>query len=162
MRSPLNGPLEYGIRVLVLLTEAYPDQLDINHLVLLDHSVLHTADLGGPPNIHPFHSLHAGELGVRRVNVEEGLRVMLRAGLVDMRALNVGIRYQAGNEAYSFVSGLATRYIAALRDRSQWVVTQLGTLSEEEIRQQTVAIFGNRTSEGHNRHRVRESGTWNG
>lgn len=162
MRSPLNGPLEYGVRVLVMLTVAYPEQLDINHLVLLDHSALHTTDLGGPPSIHPSHPLHAGELGVRRANVEEGLRVMLRAGLVNMRASSAGIRYQAGDEAHSFVSALASSYIGELRDRSRWVVEQFGTLSDEEIRQQTAAIFGSRPDEGGNSDREREAGTWSG
>lgn len=162
MRSPLNSPLEYGVRVLVMLTEAYPEQLDINHLVLLDHSVLHTTDLGGPPSILPSHPLHAGELGVRRVSVEEGLRVMLRAGLVNMRASSLGIRYQAGDEAHSFVSALASSYIAELRDRSRWVVERFGKMSEEEIRQQTAAIFGKRPDEGDNTDSEREAGTWNG
>lgn len=162
MRSPLNGPLEYGLRVLVMLTEAYPEQLDINHLVLLDHSVLHTADLGGPPSIHPDHPLHAGELGVRRANVEEGLRVMLRAGLVDMQAPSAGIRYQAGDEAYSFVSGLASSYIADLRNRTRWVVEQFGTLSDEQIRQHTMAIFGSRPADAGTNSHERQAGAWNG
>ncbi|GAB3455371.1 ABC-three component system middle component 2 [Actinophytocola sediminis] len=142
MSGPLNSPLEYGVRVLMMLTEAYPEQLDINHLVLLDHSVLHTAELGGPPSIHLSHPLHAGELGVRRASVEKGLQVMLRAGLVDMRASGDGILYEAGDEAHSFLSALSSSYIAELRSRSQWVVEQFGALSEEAIRQQTRAIFG--------------------
>jgi hypothetical protein len=162
MRTPLNGPLEYGVRVLVMLTEAYPEQLDINHLVLLDHSVLHTAAFGGPPSIHPSHALHAGELGVRRASVEEGLQVMLRAGLVDMRASGAGLRYEAGDEAHSFVSALASGYIADLRDRSQWVVEQFGALSEEEIRRQTAAIFGSWPDEGDNGDREEETGSWSG
>ncbi|MCK2237398.1 MULTISPECIES: ABC-three component system middle component 2 [unclassified Crossiella] len=162
MRSPLNGPLEYGVRVLVMLTEAYPKQLDINHLVLLDHSVLHTAELGGPPSIHPPHPLHAGELGVRRASVEEGLRVMLRARLADMRASSAGICYEAGNEAHSFISALASSYISELRDRSRWVVEQFGTLSEVEIRRQTAAIFGSRPDDDDTGDREREEGIWSG
>ncbi|MET9229158.1 ABC-three component system middle component 2 [Lentzea sp. NPDC003310] len=162
MRSPLNSPLEYGVRVLVMLTEAYPEQLDINHLVLLDHSVLHTAELGGPPSIHPSVPLHAGELGVRRASVEEGLQVMLRAGLVDMRASSAGIRYQAGDEAHSFVSSLEASYITELRDRSQWVVELFGRMSQEEVRQRTAAIFGLRPSENDDNDREEGTGAWNG
>ncbi|XGP74808.1 threonine transporter [Actinokineospora auranticolor] len=145
-----------------MLTEAYPGQLDINHLVLLDHSVLHTADLGGPPSIHPAHALHAGELGMRRASVEQGLQVMVRAGLVTMRASTVGIRYEAGDEAHSFVSALASSYIVGLRDRSRWVVQQLGTLTESEIRSQTAAIFGVRPDGGGPDDHGRGTGTWNG
>ncbi|MEU4806371.1 ABC-three component system middle component 2 [Actinosynnema sp. NPDC023587] len=162
MRAPLNGPLEYGVRVLVMLTEAYPEQLDINHLVLLDHSVLHTAELGGPPSIHPAHALHAGELGVRRASIEEGLRVMMRAGLVDMRASAAGIRYEAGDEAHSFVSALASGYIAKLRDRCRWVVERFAPLPEEEVRRQTAAIFGSWYGGGDNGDRERGTGSWSG
>ncbi|MGW5054762.1 ABC-three component system middle component 2 [Actinokineospora sp. NPDC004072] len=159
--TPLNGPLEYGVRILVMLTEAYPGQLDINHLVLLDHSVLHTAEFGGPPSIHPSHAMHPGELGVRRASVEKGLRVMVRAGLVDMRASAAGIRYEAGDEAHSFVSGLASSYIAALRDRTRWVVEQFGSLTEEEIRRQTAAVFGTRPGSDVGEPE-RGLGAWNG
>ncbi|WET81632.1 threonine transporter [Amycolatopsis sp. QT-25] len=162
MRSPLNGPLEYGLRVLVMLTEAYPQQLDINHLVLLDHTVLHTAEIGGPPSIHPDHPLHAGELGVRRANVEEGLRVMLRSGLIDMQAPSTGIRYQAGEEAYSFVSGLASSYIAELRSRSRWVVERFATMSDEQIRQQTTVIFRRRPADAGTTSSERQEDPWNG
>lgn len=142
MNGPLNSPLEFGVRVLVMLTETYPEQLDINHLVLLDHTVLHTANLGGPPSIHPSLPVHAGELGMRRATLEEGLRVMLRARLVDMRASRTGIRYGAGDEAYSFVSALQSNYIVELRSRSQWVVERFGALSEQEVRERMRAIFG--------------------
>ncbi|MBB5070402.1 hypothetical protein BJ969_003490 [Saccharopolyspora gloriosae] len=145
-----------------MLTEAYPEQLDINHLVLLDHSVLHTAELGGPPNIHPSHALHAGELGVRRANVDEGLQVMLRAGLIDMRASSTGICYEAGDEAHSFISSLTSNHIAELRNRSQWVVEQFGTLSEEQIRRQTAAIVVSRPENGDTSGSKKEAGTWRG
>lgn len=160
MRPPLNSPLEHGLRVLVLLTEAYPERLDINHLVLLDHGVLHTAELGGPPSIHPSHALHAGELGVRRVSVEEGLQVMMRAGLVTMRASSTGIRFEAGDEAHSFVSALGSSYIVELRDRTRWVVEQLLALSEEDIRQQMSALLGSRPGDGSDQERGTDP--WNG
>jgi hypothetical protein len=51
--NPLNSPVETGVRVLMVLTSAFPEHLDLNQLVLLDHGVLHSADLGGPPSLHP-------------------------------------------------------------------------------------------------------------
>ncbi len=44
MKTPLNSPLEVGIRVLMLLAEAFPAGLDLNDLVLLDHGLLHSAE----------------------------------------------------------------------------------------------------------------------
>ena len=61
MKTPLNSPLEVGIRVLMLLAEAFPAGLDLNDLVLLDHGLLHSADLGGPESLHPPLPIRAGE-----------------------------------------------------------------------------------------------------
>ena len=41
MSNPLNSPLEVGMRVLMILVEAFPAHLDINRLVLLDLSLIH-------------------------------------------------------------------------------------------------------------------------
>jgi hypothetical protein len=85
---------------------------------------------------------------------------MLSARLIDMRTSTTGIRYEAGNEAHSFVSALASSYITELRDRSQWVVEQFGTLSEEEIRLQTATIFGSWPDDGDTGDREGEDDTW--
>ncbi|MGL5824044.1 MAG: ABC-three component system middle component 2, partial [Nocardioides sp.] len=60
--TPLNGPLEVAVRVLMVLVEAFPEHLDLNRLVLLDHGLLHSADLGGPESLHPPVPIRAGEL----------------------------------------------------------------------------------------------------
>lgn len=84
MKSPLNSPLEVGVRVLMLLSEAFPAHLDLNRLVLLDHGLLHSADIGGPESLHPPLPIRAGELGVKRRTIEDGLELMTRAGLAQM------------------------------------------------------------------------------
>jgi hypothetical protein len=141
MRSPLNSPVEVGVRVLMILTEVYPENLDVNRLVLLDHSVLHSADLGGPTSPHPALPIRAGELGVKRAVIEQGLQVMLRAGLVEMSAAESGIRFQASDSAYSFVSILGAEHARLLRDRTRWVVQHFGDLSETTLRTQMRTIF---------------------
>jgi hypothetical protein len=147
MRSPLNGPLEVGVRVLMILTEAFPEHLDVHRLVLLDHSVLHTADLGGPESLHPPLPIRAGELGVKRTTIEQGLQVMLRAGLIEMTTAETGIQFQASDSAYSFVSSLSADYAATLRNRAQWVVQHFDDLSEEALRNQMRTIFGSWSEE---------------
>ena len=69
-------------------------------------------------------------------------QLMLRAGLIDMRASQTGIRYEAGDEAHSFVSALSSNYIAELRRRSHWVVEQFGALTDEQVRQRMGTLFG--------------------
>jgi len=82
--SPLNGPLEVAVRVLTVLTVAFPARLDLNRLVLLDHGLLHSADLGGPKSLHPPVPLRSGELGMKRERIQHGMEVLLRAELAHM------------------------------------------------------------------------------
>lgn len=136
MRSPLNSPLEVGVRVLMLLSEAFPAHLDLNRLVLLDHGLLHSSDLGGPESLHPPLPIRAGELGVKRRTIESGLEVMIRADLAKMSVEEDGIQFSASEDAEGFVNLLATSYAGALHDRASWVVDHFGTLDETALRQE--------------------------
>lgn len=147
MRSPLNSPLEVGVRVLMILTEAYPKHLDVNRLVLLDHGILHSADLGGPESLHPPLPVRAGELGVKRNAIEEGLHAMVRADLVEMSTSDQGIEFVASDKAYSFVSVLASEYATALHDRVGWIFERFPDLSEEALRTELRSIFSSWSEE---------------
>jgi hypothetical protein len=131
----------------MILTEAFPEHLDVNRLVLLDHGVLHSADLGGPESLHPPLPIRAGELGVKRTVIEQGLQVMLRAGLIEMTAAETGIRFQASDSAYSFVSILGADYATTLRNRVKWVLQHFDDLSEEVLRSQMRTIFASWSEE---------------
>ena len=147
MRTPLNSPLEVGIRILTILTEAFPARLDVGRLVLLDHGLLHSADLGGPRSLHPPLPIRSGELGVKRAAIEQGLQVMLRAGLVEMSASESGIEFSASDSAYSFVSILESDYARDLLQRAQWVVRHFHDLSEATLRRDMRSIFGSWSEE---------------
>lgn len=149
LAAPLNSPVEVGVRILMILTEAYPEVLDVNRLVLLDHGVLHSADLGGPESLHPALPVRAGELGVKRDAVEAGLHLMLRAGLAEMTATAEGVQFQAGDGAHNFVEILGSNYATTLQDRVAWVVRHFEDLSESSLRQQTRAIFDSWSEEFH-------------
>jgi hypothetical protein len=141
MKTPLNSPLEVGIRVLMLLAEAFPAGLDLNDLVLLDHGLLHSADLGGPESLHPPLPIRAGEFGMKRRTIEQGLEVMIRAGLAEMSAGQAGIRFVASERAYGFVNLLASEYAATLHSRATWVIGHFGNLSETSLRSEMRSIF---------------------
>lgn len=147
LASPLNSPVEVGVRVLMILTETFPEKLDVNRLVLLDHGVLHSADLGGPDSLHPALPVRAGELGVKRSAVEAGLQLMMRAGLAEMTATGDGIQFGAGERAHSFIQILGSSYAATLHDRVEWVVHHFDDLSETVLRSQMRAIFGSWSEE---------------
>ncbi|SFU01563.1 hypothetical protein SAMN05660657_04743 [Geodermatophilus amargosae] len=132
--KPLNSSLEVGLRVLLILQNAFPEHLDLNQLVLLDHSVLHSADLGGPESLHPPVPVRASELGVKRQAIEAGLEVMIRAHLAHVGVGDGGIEFWAGEAADGFIKLLETEYAAQLSTRAAWVVQHFGTLDEQTLR----------------------------
>ena len=132
--NPLNSPLEVGLRVLMVLQAAFPEHLDLNQLVLLDHSMLHSADLGGPDSLHPPVPVRAGELGVRREAIEAGLEVMIRAKLAHAGLGDGGVEFWAGEAADGFTRLLESAYALQLHDRAAWVVQHFGSLDESVLR----------------------------
>jgi hypothetical protein len=147
--SPLNGPLEVGIRVLMVLTEAFPSELDLNQLVLLDHFVLHSGDVGGPESLHPALPIRAGEIAVKRETIEAGIGLLLRLHLVEFAAERDGLRFHAGESALHFVGVLGSSYSRSLRDRVEWVLGNFPDLNEASLRQHTKAVFDSWSEEFH-------------
>ena len=135
MSNPLNSPFEVGVRVLMILVEAFPAHLDISRLVLLDHGLLHSADLNGPESLHPPIPIRVGELGVKRQHIERGLRVMIRTGLADMSAEDSGIEFRATESSESFLKLLESDYARALHDRARWVVKEFGAVDDACLRE---------------------------
>ncbi|MFF1909476.1 ABC-three component system middle component 2 [Kitasatospora sp. NPDC058218] len=122
--TPLNSPVEAGMRALVLLSQTFPRRLDVAQLVYLDHAMLHSGDLDhGPASLHPDLPASPGELGLRRHLIEQGLMVLLRAGLADMTTTDDGFMYGATDEAASFLSALDAPYVGQLVERADWLTS---------------------------------------
>ncbi len=122
--QPLNSPVEVGIRALVLLVATFPRRLDVAQLVYLDHAMLHSGNLhDGPVSLHPELPLGPGELSMRRRLIEQGLIVVMRAGLVDMTATEDGFLYGATEEASSFLDVLEAPYLSQLKERAEWLTS---------------------------------------
>lgn len=128
-----NTPFESGVRSLILLTACYPQKLGLHRLVVLDHLVVHTADLEGPPSLHPDEASRAAEILVRRGLVNSGLDLFGTRNLISRYAMPNGFRYQAGEEAGSFVDLLNSEYTLELKDRAAWLAEHIGPLSDEEL-----------------------------
>lgn len=130
----LNGPIEIGLRSLILLVEAFPAELDLQRLVTLDYFLVHSADMpGGPESLHPPSPLRSGEVAVRRGMLEEGLVPYRSRGLVSQSLSEAGIRYRADDSAATLLDALSARYVAALRLRAEWVFQSVGLLDEREL-----------------------------
>ena len=129
-----NGPLESGLRSLVLLTEAHPRDFDLQSMVVLDYLLLHTAQLSGPDDLHPPVPFRSAEFLVRRGLVERGLLLMMTRGLVERQAGSDGIRYRASEAASPFLEALRQPYFAEIRIRARWISSIFGALDDAGIR----------------------------
>lgn len=147
MDSPLNGALEIGVRVSTLLTAAFPLPLDIARLVLLDHALLHTADLGGPPSIHPELPLRSGELGMKRSLISDGVEFACRVGLADVFTTTNGIEFRASESAPGFLALIKAEYYVDLSQRAQWVCDTFAETSDPELRSHMAEHLGDRSEE---------------
>ena len=147
MTSHLNGQLEVGLRVSVLLTSVFPRGLDMGRLVLLDHALLHSGDLGGPPSIHPALPLRSGELGMKRTVISAGAELACRMGLAEVVADSEGVMLVASERAPGFLELLSAPYMRELAERASWVSDSFGDISDQNIRQRMSDVFGHRAEE---------------
>lgn len=147
MIQVLNSPVEVCLRTLFVLAEAYPEALDIGSLVLLDHGILNSADLGGPASLHPPLPARSGELGMKRQLIEDGLQILIRSELAELALDARGIQFRASEEAHGFTTLLQTPYASGLRERTKWIVEFLLPADEASIRNRMRSVLGNWTEE---------------
>ena len=140
--SAFNSPIETGIRAVTVLVAAFPREFDLQRLVVFDHLVVHTGDIGGPPSLHPEIPLRAAELLVRRKLVESGLLLMISRGLAERNVSTDGIKYRAGDLAGTFLSALRSEYIQKMHVRARWVVEKYAEVDDARIRKIMTETFG--------------------
>ena len=128
-----NTPFETGLRSVVILTVAYPDSLGLNRLVVFDHLVVHTEDVGGPDSMHPKNRSRAAEILVRRGLVQSGLSLMQTRGFVERLVTPQGFRYRAGEASGLFVDTLSSDYMVALKERADWLIAVIQPMSDGEL-----------------------------
>jgi hypothetical protein len=125
-----NTAFESGIRSLIILTSCYPISVGLHKLVVLDHLVVHSGDVDGPPSLHPPEDSRAAEMLVRRGLVSTGLDLMGTRNLVKRHATSDGFRYEAGEEAGSFVDLLQSQYTVELKIRANWLNERIVPMSD--------------------------------
>ncbi|MGO4724853.1 MULTISPECIES: ABC-three component system middle component 2 [unclassified Inquilinus] len=129
-----NSPLEAGIRAVVVLEHLRPETLDLAEMVLFDHVVVHTADLGGPPSLHPEVPGRKGELLVRRRLIEASLLLMQRCHLIDQESAEDGFVYRASEEAAAYVELLETDYSVQMKACARWLAEQVRSHSKAQFK----------------------------
>ncbi|MGW2800780.1 ABC-three component system middle component 2 [Streptomyces sp. NPDC001269] len=136
--TPLNSPVEVGVRALVLLAESHPEPMDLAQLVALDHVLLHSGEYDGPPSLHPNLPGRAGELGMKRAVLEQALLVLIRAGLAGIVDRSEGLMYAATDRGPVFVDVLEAPYVESLRERAEWAVHQFAARSDARAATQEI------------------------
>ncbi len=129
-----NGPVEVGLRALVLLVEAFPCSFDLQKLVILDHLILHSGDVdGGPHSLHPPSPLRSGEVAIRRALIEDGLALYRARALISQQPTSEGFAYVAADSGAAFLDALRAPYVERLRQRAEWAVARFGMLSADKL-----------------------------
>jgi hypothetical protein len=130
-----KSPLESGLRVLILLTHAYPKAFDTQRLVSLDYLLVHSGDANGPESIHPPTPLRAGELLVRRELIEKGIMLLLSRSLIERELTREGIYFKANDNSAAFLDSLSSSYVSSLREVADWVIDNFGSLTDHKLEQ---------------------------
>ena len=128
-----NTPLEAGVRAVVILEAFAPEAFDVATLSLLDYYVVHTADVGGPPSIHPELDARVGEYFVRRSLVEAGALLMTRADLLERVVDKDGISYRSRQNAAAMIDMMASGYNRRLHEAALWLSSQAEKSSPAEF-----------------------------
>lgn len=122
------------MRAVAILGAAYPRTYDLQRLVAFDYLLVHTADVGGPDNLHPRTPMYSAELLVRRKLVEQSLLLMMTRDLVDREINSDGIKYVAGENAVMFLSSVSSCYLLHLKERASWLIEMYGDYTDEAFR----------------------------
>lgn len=132
--TPFNGPVEIGLRALVILNDAYPEAYSLQRLVVFDYLIVHSDDVpGGPPGLHPKTPHRGGEILVRRNTMQMGLLLYQSRGLVERRFEKAGVYFAATDHSASFLDVLCSDYLLGLRERAAWLVNGFGQIPEDDL-----------------------------
>lgn len=130
-----NGPVEVGIRAVILLNAVFPQSLDLNRITILDHWTLHSGMVSDLPSVHPDRTNSLGELGLKRGTIEQGLQLMRSAGMVSFIASAEGISYRATEEAAGFLGLMEAPLVAELGTRAEWAANHFAELTDMQVHQ---------------------------
>jgi hypothetical protein len=145
--EPFNGPIEIGLRALVILTEAFPAAYSLERLVISDYLVVHSDDADGPQGLHPKTPRRSGELLVRRKSLQRGLLLYQSRRLIERRYEPDGIMFAATEASAAFIDILESQYVSELRSRTKWLISRFQGLADKELDDFVKERLGNWGSE---------------
>ena len=135
MTTLLNGPLEVGLRILVILEAQFPRALNVDDLLVLDHVALHSDDFSGPGSLHPALPLRPADVGARRDGIRHGVEMLTHRGLAAPALESDGILFRASERSHSIVALIESHYLRLFRDRVRWAIEAGFATSAEGTRE---------------------------
>ncbi|MGE7717516.1 ABC-three component system middle component 2 [Priestia megaterium] len=141
-----NSPFEVGLRNLIILAVASPENLDLQRLIYYDYLVVHTSDVGvkdSPPSLHPDTPNRSGEIIVRRKAMQQGLDLMYSKSLLNIVFNEQGISYSASELTQPFLDLFDSSYCKTLRRNALWVTNYFSEYSKEELKNFIEKNIGN-------------------
>ncbi|MDN3659175.1 hypothetical protein QWZ08_26255 [Ferruginibacter paludis] len=133
---PFNNNIETGLRMLTVLSSAYPQKYDLDHLVYFDYMVVHSADINSNiQSLHPAVPNRSGEIFIRRNLIQNGLEIFLQKGLINKYYNDNGIQYSASESSIPFLDALSESYTSSLIHLANWVVKEYGNYELKDLRE---------------------------
>lgn len=131
---PFNNEVETGLRILVILNEIYPLEVDLSKLLYLDYITVHSGDLDeSKPSLHTSVPYQKGELLIRKPIIQKGLSLLMSKGLANLVYLPTGLYYSASEKSTPFIESLGSNYTASLVDRAKWIASNFANLGSDEM-----------------------------
>ncbi|MFA6446604.1 MAG: ABC-three component system middle component 2, partial [Candidatus Paceibacterota bacterium] len=110
--------------------------------------LVHSSDItGAPKSLHPDLPNRSCEILVNRAIVQEGLKLLLTKGLVEIKYAKTGICYKSTDLTKIIISNFTTEYASMLNERASWVVNNYDSMSDNKLNQYITTKLGQWGSE---------------
>ena len=130
-----NSPMEIGLRILYILQAVFPQQLDLNRLVIYDYFLLNSADFpNGPESLHPAIPHRSSQIIVKPLIIKDALAMMQSKELIDVNFSAEGIKYQANPLTDKFIEFQESNYSRKLLTISNWIKLQFGQVDDNSLK----------------------------
>lgn len=129
-----NSPLEIGFRTLFILNGISPLEVDFNRLVIYDYFLLNSSDFpNGPKSLHPPIPHRSAQIIIKPLILKDALVLMKSKELIDIVFSPDGIKYKANQLTKAFIDLQENAYSKKLIESSNWINTQFGNYSDEQL-----------------------------
>lgn len=103
-------------------------------IMYYDYFILHLNDIDNMyVSLHPNNPNHSSEIAVRRDTINQGLKLTISKGLLDVKYSKTGIYYQKTNITEPFLQFFSNGYVEQLKNNIIIVNDKFSNYSDEQI-----------------------------